>query len=333
MQLQEVNYLRTIAILSIVVWHCFVCLLGVWDIINDAPEMTKWVPNIFGIFIPKADMPLFTFISGYLFAFMMKKDKRYQDFKSFLKKKIKRLVIPFFVLGTLVNLTAPERYLWQIFYGEGSHLWYCFMLFWCFIFAWIILKINNKFITWCSFLISFAITLVFDWNWGFSQHLLLLPLGIHNALYFYAYFYLGIIIYNSKSEILLFARKNKLKAVFLFMVFLLLLNIHVRFISFFVERLYCYIFILYLYCIICELLKNNIIKPSIIIDKLCRYSFGIYVFHEWLSWDFYHIHVVQLLLKEYTFAWALIFLIILFCFSFILTHLFLKTRIGRYLIL
>ena len=122
MKLTEVNYLRSYAIISIVIWHCFVCPLSAWNLI-EATTATQLIAVLARFVIPDANMPLFTFISGYLFAYLYQKNaEKYGHFKSFFKAKFERLVIPFLVLGTLMNITVPERDLNMILNGEGSHL-------------------------------------------------------------------------------------------------------------------------------------------------------------------------------------------------------------------
>ena len=201
MRLLEINYLRAYAIISIVVWHCFVCPLDVWGIIKPT-FATGMVSSLALFFIPQASMPLFTFISGYLFAFLYNNSSKYCRFRPFLRTKFERLVIPFFTIGTLVNITMPERELYMIFNGEGSHLWFCMMLFWCFMIRWTILKINSDIASFFMLLISITANIYSKGsNWNLPDFPFSL-LGIRHAVFFYYYFVLGNWIFNYKEKLL-----------------------------------------------------------------------------------------------------------------------------------
>lgn len=191
MKIIEVNYLRSFAIISIVIWHCFVCPLTAWNLIEHTTETTI-ISMLSRFVIPDANMPLFTFISGYLFAYLYKKNTaKYGTFMPFVKTKFNRLVIPFLIIGTLVNISMPERYLYMIINGEGSHLWFCMMLFWCFIIRWIILKINRK--TLNNAMLTFSIIAILyskGNNWNLPDYPFSL-FGIRHAIFFYSYFVMG----------------------------------------------------------------------------------------------------------------------------------------------
>ena len=82
----------------------------------------------------------------FLQSLLLKKKQKYKEFKPFLQNKVHRLLIPFLVLGALTNLTQVNRnFLPEMFYGKPSHLWYCLMLFYCYIVCWLIEKRGQKY--------------------------------------------------------------------------------------------------------------------------------------------------------------------------------------------
>lgn len=334
MKIQEVNYLRAYAILSIVMWHCFVCPLSVWGLIEPTSG-TRMVSVIGHFLIPDANMPLFTFISGYLFAFLYQKNaEKYGNFKSFFKAKFERLVIPFLVLGTLVNITVPERELYMIIDGEGSHLWFCMMLFWCFMIRWAILKVNWKPLNWAMLLLSIAAIFYSrgsNWNLpGFPFSIL----GIRHAVFFYAFFVMGDVVFKNKEKIKLVYNGKWLHLITI--VYLLWVSgslLGIKYVSGLLSIGCSFFFIIILYSWVNKLIDEDIIHPNKFIDTLCVYSFGIYVFHEWLSWGLYHQSFFFNLFEQYTIAYAFVFTIVDFAISFILTHYALKTKVGKYLLL
>lgn len=183
----EIDYLRTIATISVVAWHCFFCPMFGWGIVEEQSGM-KPFRLINSFFIPNADMPLFTFLSGYLF-FMLREEKgKYKEFKPFLFNKIKRLLLPFLFFSLLIVSTSYNHRYSDICWGEGSHLWYCPMLFWCFLIAWVVLKLNNWFVMGLCVGGSVLLVLIFPSVWFLPFRL---PLGIDNACYYFSYFLLG----------------------------------------------------------------------------------------------------------------------------------------------
>lgn len=340
MKLQEVNYLRAFAILSIVVWHCLVCPLAVWDLIEPTTS-TKMVYALSRFIIPNANMPLFTFISGYLFAYLYQNNtEKYGYFKPFLKAKVERLVIPFLILGTLVNITVPERDLSMIINGEGSHLWFCMMLFWCFMFRWAVLKVNKKFVS-ASVLLLSIVAIIYSKgsNWNLPEFPYSL-FGVRHAVFFYFYFILGDWIYSNKEKINLWMNnKDKKSWIILFIISTIYIAwvlgsmLKIKYISSALTISCSLFFIVLLYLWVSKLISCHILKPNKFIDTLCVYSFGIYVFHEWLSWGLYHQPFFFNLFEQYTIAYAFVFTIVDFAVSFILTHYALKTKVGKYLLL
>lgn len=132
--LQNVALLRGLATFSIVVWHTYCSYIG-WGVANTPANV--FYTYFFTLIFPDANMPLFTFIAGYLFCFLLKEKGKYQRFKEFFINKTHRLLIPFLVLGSIINLCEYGKDIVDLLYGTPNHLWYCLMLFYVFIAAWL----------------------------------------------------------------------------------------------------------------------------------------------------------------------------------------------------
>ena len=308
---------------------------------NIAPTAETGIMSfVANYFIPHANMPLFTFISGYLFAYLYANSSKYCKFGPFLKAKFERLVIPFLVIGTLVNITMPERELYMILYGEGSHLWYCMMLFWCFMIYWTILKINKDVVSTLMLLIGIAEYVCSNvFNFGLPDF----PFsffGIKLAIFFYPWFVLGSWVFKYKDQLFGYMKKKK-AFVYLFLFFIfymvwgygMLIWNNVNVVLLILKTFRPLLFILLIYLLVIKLILCGCLKPNRYIDTLCTYSFGIYVFHEWISWGLYHHPFFLGLFEKYTFIYAFIFTIFDFVISFELTHYLIKTKVGRYLLL
>lgn len=109
------------------------------------PHFTDLSPFMIGIknVIYAFHMPMFIFISGCIFAFQLEILHRNITYKSLLKSKIRRLLVPFFTIGffwvlpvmALLGLRDPIHYAIDGFVLaiDPRHLWYVLMLFWSFL--------------------------------------------------------------------------------------------------------------------------------------------------------------------------------------------------------
>lgn len=122
--LSNISLLRVIAMVSVVFYHCL-CYYGIWT--------SKFVIEgyrDFDLFLVSINMPLFVFLSGYLYAYLRNNFNRYQDNKIFVFKKAKRLLIPYVFWGVLLVLFFPTPdHRWTNFFSGICHLWFLLMLF------------------------------------------------------------------------------------------------------------------------------------------------------------------------------------------------------------
>lgn len=100
--------LRCIAIISLVVWHSY-CSYVRWGIAET--PLNGFYTNLFKCVIPDANMPLFTFLAGFLWGYLYHEKGKYRNFSSFFFKKVNRLLIPFlFVRNNYQSFGIRERH-------------------------------------------------------------------------------------------------------------------------------------------------------------------------------------------------------------------------------
>jgi fucose 4-O-acetylase-like acetyltransferase len=203
--LDEIFVLKGAAITGLIVLHTYL------------PVINASFHNALLKIIGSYAMPIFMFSSGFLFGFSRLKISSLPDYKAFVMKKFKRLMIPYFTIWGLY-ITAEfsaeffsgftsldysvDRSFWKyiLFYpskGTALHLWFMYHLFFVFLSFPLLKSIFRS-----SLLILFLIFLFYIipvpqfsfFNHGaFRQFLLIFYLG-----YLYSHIHMEIIIKYSK---------------------------------------------------------------------------------------------------------------------------------------
>lgn len=326
-QLADVTLLRTLAVISLVIWHCYCPYLS-WNTVFCS-EVGGVYSRVLTNIIPDANMPLFTFLAGYLFYYLLEEKGKYHAFKDFAIGKINRLFVPFLVLGTIMNLTMYGRSLEEILYGQPNHMWYCLMLFYVYILFWFIHNKCHPIINGLLAVVSFSVV-----AYGLGALNYKMIGGLLLPIYYYWYFYTGFMVYKYKNKIFEFKSLALILFSLIYIVTVVTGNTHTIGI-----KSICYIMVL-------VLLANSITNKPVInyssglwhsIEKISHYSFGIYVFHMYIIWNITRVPVIVDYLKPYMITHYILFPIVLFVVvfsvSYWLTDLSLKTKIGRYFLL
>lgn len=327
----NLSILRSYAVLTLVAWHSY-CSYISWEII-DSPA-NKLYAVAFSIIAPVANMPLFTFLSGYLFFLLLNGHGKYQDFRTFFFNKTNRLLIPFIILGSIINLCEYGKHYVDIFYGAPNHLWYCLMLFFCFIISWIVEKYCNK----LNYLL-FAISICYALMGGGKYLSVDSILGWKNVLYFYNFFLAGLYAYkyNILSMIEAYFKKNS-KQFCVFVLIYMLLGLGSNKISN-LAPITSYTYIVLLFCMVGLLERNVFSRKSIntLINNVSTYSFGIYVFHQWIIWNLTRIpqsiNVLKPYMTEHYVLFPFLLTLVVFYTSYKMTCISVKTKLGKYLLL
>lgn len=206
--LYDIVFLRAISIVFVVVFHAYGMMYAAahFPALKDTYYQIYFTLNQC-VFINIA-MPMFIFVSGYLFAFLRQKGK-YQNFVDLAKNKAKRILLPYFVFGLIMMATTNNFHPLALFYGSYWHLWFLPMLFWCFIIAYLL----NKWVM--SFESQIIILLV---SFGLSLFSVFLPpiLGFQGVTIWFCWFYLGMVVYCHKDVIISNIAKYKLVYILIF---------------------------------------------------------------------------------------------------------------------
>lgn len=201
-KLYDVVLIRSFAIILVVAFHAYYMMM----VPAHFPKSMETYHNLYyniNCLILKFRMPLYIFISGYLFSYLKNRRGKYSTFKDLLTNKLKRLIIPYFVFSTLMMITTNDFHwsaYWQLSY---SHLWFITMLFWCFIFTRILSFIpwNNNLI-WKLFIgTAFFVLCIKD---ALFEPFLDLP----NFLRFYFWFYFGYNLFLNSDKIFEFLKRS-----------------------------------------------------------------------------------------------------------------------------
>lgn len=338
-KLYDVVLIRSFAIILVVAFHAYYMMM-VPAHFPDSMNVYRDLYYNINCLILKFRMPLYIFISGYLFSHLENERGKYKTFKNLLFNKFKRLILPYFVFSTLMMLTTHDFHMsayWQLSY---SHLWFVTMLFWCFIFTRLL-----SFLPWRNNLIwKLLISIVF-FILCIQGHLFKPFLNLHNFLPSYFWFWTGYNLYLNREKIYSFMKSNSVFIIsLLVMIYIVGVFYRCRVLidddktTFLTEfaNLSIILVIWFITNFIINKSKSDWVK-SPILANLNKYSYGIYIFHNWIqpymiSTTAKRIFNLEQLAANHVVLFPLMFFITSFFISMFITHLCLKTKVGRYLI-
>lgn len=329
----EVDLIRPIAILLVIFTHCFAIYNGGWE--NPDPANIALVPHyqLLTSFLSAFRMPSVILVAGYIYAYF--DEKKTTTLWELIVSKAKRLLIPAFVFGVVYFLLYREfdlkDLIVEVSAGAG-HLWFLPMLFWNFIFGYFLVKIRNPNFGMLALIIIYACSAVS----GAIPNIF----GISRAIYFTPYYYIGILLWRHRSYIVnkLVNTRNILFLTSIFIVIFTLTKSHefgtlaksiydkvaVLLIHYLIQTLGVMCF----YAVVMLYVKNN--EEPKVYKPLIKLSYGIYVFHQFILMALiYKLHVYKYL--DYRVLPFVLFIVTI-CTSVILTNIFLRTKVGKFLI-
>ncbi|QZY55336.1 acyltransferase family protein [Crassaminicella profunda] len=225
-KLEHIILLKIFAILIVVLGHSTLIYNDNWTyfIAINQSKFFHYLKEYINTF----QMPLFVFISGYLYYFTHVEQCKYNTFKILINKKIKKLVVPYLCIGLI--WVVPIRYfveyenyrslkLIQVIFTkvlvvkDVGHLWFLIMLFNIFVIFYFLEKLIKKqnailvlFLLLGLAIISYKIPSIFQ---------------LKRSFYYLLFFYFGYIFRLKTKEIKLLVLNKQLLITF----FLVLLNI------------------------------------------------------------------------------------------------------------
>lgn len=326
-RLDDISILRVLCILVVVFFHCYGMMYAEHfpDTVS-VYESLYYIPNQC-IFINIA-MPMFVFVSGYLFEYLLLRGK-YPTWGNLLQKKGIRILLPYFVFGLFFMATTGNWHPLRLLYGTYWHLWFLPMLFWNFILGYGVYKLKLN-------IYAEIILLLICLEGSFVSKYI--PIWSE----WYYWFYIGILI--CKYQVLLFGEKNSYhRDIF----YLFTLFISIVFLSFFpvdygkdvstwhskLKLTGCIIPIFYFMNRI-DWSKYKVTAPIV---KFSTYSFGIYIWHNrvalmLISKTSQRIFGLPELAANHVVLFPLCFSIITLFISWFLSWCMMKTKVGKFLI-
>lgn len=144
--MQNCRFIKTILMLLVIIGHACAFWSGNWFTENPLIKSTgldmiyRWVSS-FHVYA-------FALVSGYIFTYKVTSGA-YSMLIPFLRNKMKRLIVPYiFVTLIWVAPISSSFFKWDLSYiikkyllaVDPSQLWFLWMLFWVFLFAWLMRK-------------------------------------------------------------------------------------------------------------------------------------------------------------------------------------------------
>ena len=202
-QLKEISFLKTIMMLSVVLYHSCLFFKGSWFTYSSPVYDANYI-NVLSFWLNTFHIQTFTFASGFIF-FYLKSIGKYKDPKVDIKNRTKRLllplvfaeifwIIPFYIYYYGFNISTIIKKF--ILLESPSQLWFLPMLFLVFVFFYNFYnKINFSF---KNIIFIYIITFIIG---TILSRLNLNYFNICNAVRYSLYFYLGGYIHENKEII------------------------------------------------------------------------------------------------------------------------------------
>lgn len=274
MKSEDIMKLRVYATILVVVGHAIIIYDPTWGVFNTV-NSSIILYNL-KKFINLIQMPIFVFVSGYLYFRSVEKGK-YNKFYLIFKDKFKRLILPFISVIILwmipiriiigLKSTIEKGYLKAVFYAvigrESGHLWFLPTLFIIFMTMYIIVK-------YCK--VKDEVLIIIFLVMNFISDMMPGLFYISTVFKYYIYFYVGFVIAKNKVDI---NKINKNNIYFLFITTSIL--------SIFIIKSEKISIILYLITSVSGIIASYLLCKSIKLNEVIKFinknSFAIYLLH------------------------------------------------------
>lgn len=327
-RLYEVDCLRVSAIVLVILYHTFT----IFDKIEYNDTSLEYFKFFLDHVVSFFRLPLLIFVSGYMFSFLKIGKGKYNDTQKFIKSKFKRLILPYLVFAPL-TLYLYSNYIYEFSIDKIlcpiGHLWFIVMLFWCFCSVQFISKYIDLSKPKTAFSLVAILMLCYPLSFSISDYF-----GIGSLLKWLWCFMLGYISYSIKG--MAYLRKMSSIEVMTLWIISALLIFGTNFIreynlkvSILCHPLVMSICVITIWTTINSIGINHVSKTF---NKIISCSYGMYVFHMWIIISSFLILDSKSINLPISLASGCIYFLFVVFSSFILSHLFLKTRFGKYLI-
>lgn len=314
----HIEILRCLSLLGVILFHTM-GFLDDRNLVDVSP--TVLAIQQFSVYFVGIAVPMFMFMSGYLYKPVGK-----HEIIPFIRKKVLRLLLPYFVFSFLIMLTSGFFSLKELFQGFW-HLWFFWALFWCFIFS-VFIDYSKKYaliVLLCAFVMG-------GWEIG-------LPAWSRDFVQWYYFFAFGAIV---RSHVRV---TEIIKRYYLWIPMVLSYVVTVCIVPFqyrspsAIYELAISAIVVVLFLVVESLTSkmqlNEFIKKSIL--SVGRCSMGIYIFHFWLliymlSTTSIRVFHIEAFIRSIPVLTILGLVIANFLLCYILTALISRNKIGKLLL-
>lgn len=140
-ELSLVNPLKTVAMLLIVLYHCCVFWMPGWSFVVP-PQQGSSMLGVFAAWLNTVHVPVFMFLSGYIYGMLKHETHRYDSGVAVIKKKNARLLVPYAFVSLIWAAPSSAVLLGMdglaqrfLFATAPSQLWFIVALFDLFVLA------------------------------------------------------------------------------------------------------------------------------------------------------------------------------------------------------
>lgn len=277
-------------------------------------------------------MPMFVFVSGFLFSYLLSLGK-YSTWKELIRKKVQRILLPFFVFSWFFMITTGDwRPLDPIIQGTYWHLWCLPMLFWCFIIYYGLYRLGLMNKLWLTIPL-----LIITLGGVILPKFVPMYIGLHNIHKWFFWFYLGGLVCQYHNVICNVLSKYHL-CFLLVSIYIIYAVVDIR--AYGEDTWYATLgnasMVIALWYLSTQIDWTNQ-RISNCIISFSTYSFGIYIFHNWvelqlLSNTSKRIFHLDFLAANHEILFPIGFFLMALVISWILTRLLMMTKVGKFLI-
>ena len=283
-KLYDVVIIRSFAIIMVVFFHAYGMMY--WGHFPNSQDVYEGLYYGINQYVLNFRMPLFIFISGYLFSYLERERGKYPTLRSLVNNKFQRLIIPYFVFATLYMLSNHCFDVKELLLGGCAHLWFITMLFWCFVIVRLVSKILHN-----DRLSTNLIVLALSFILSFHDLNISIIMGLSSSLRWLFWFYLGYVLSPYRDSLYAFMDKRRYIPVACFSIYIIELlytfgNVETADArSPYLMRVAHLAIVLFIWYFVNWLIRQHPGKwmENRVFKELNKTSYGIYVLHYWLQ--------------------------------------------------
>lgn len=313
-----IEILRCLSLLGVILFHTMGFLDDHHMVVCNS---SAFLIHKFSFYYVGISVSMFMFISGFLY-----KPVEKHKVGSFVKKKVLRLLLPYFVFSSLIMLSGGFFDTKGLFQGFW-HLWFLLALFWCFMFS-LLVDYSKKYA---------LVVLLLAFVMGGIQ--IKTPALIRDFIQWYYFFALGAVIRaHPKISEIIKQYYLWIPLILFYVVITCTVPYHYRQPSVIYELAISAMVVAFF--LIAEfsnryMSENSFLKKAIL--STGRYSMGIYIFHFWmliylLSTTSIRVFHIETLMQKLPFLTVSALVIVNFIICYTMTAFISKSKIGKLLL-